>query len=113
MTVTKKTRKSVSLDSRQLELIRSMAVHNSAERQASEALLGKLPDSLSESQAISALIDIAQNSLREMCLDRGYEQLADSFDTEDAAFEVAQRRRRDKRERHRNDRGSSGVRDDV
>ena len=62
--MTKKTRKSVSLDSRQLELIRSMTVHNSAERQASEALLGKLPDSLSESQAISALIDIAQTSLR-------------------------------------------------
>lgn len=98
-------RKSIPLDADELSLAKEIRTPGTPERAAVEAVLGPLPDRLSESQALSTLMAVARASVREQVTSHGYAAYAAALNDEDLAFTAANRARRDERERRRIDSG--------
>lgn len=99
------TRKSIPLDVDELTLADQVRKPGTRERAAVEAVMGPLPERLSEAQALSALIAVAQATVREKVISSGYADYAAALDAEDRAFAAATRARRVDRARRREEAG--------
>jgi len=99
------TRKSVPLAADELALAREVRTPGTPERAAVEALVGPLPERLSESQALAALMSVAQTSIREHVSTSGYAAYAAALDDEDRAYAAANRARRSEHARRRREDG--------
>lgn len=95
------SRKSVPVDSDELRLAQAIRELGSPEREAVEAVVGRLPERLSEAQALSALMAVARHSVSDWVTSAGYAAYAEAIDEEDRAFAASTRARRDERARRR------------
>lgn len=95
------TRKSVPMGADITALAQEIREPDSAARRAVEEVVGELPDSLSEAQALSTLLAVGRASVREHINASGYAAVAAAMDEEDRAFAEAAKRRRAERERRR------------
>lgn len=105
MNSTTMTRKSVPLDADELTLAERVRGHGTPEREAVEAVIGRLPERLSEAQALAALMSVARSSVREQVTSAGYAAYAAAMDDEDRAFAAASRARRAERAHSRAETG--------
>lgn len=105
MNSTTAARKSVPLDADELTLAARVREPGTPEREAVESALGPLPGRLSEAQALSALLSLAQTSVREHVTSAGYAAYAAALDEEDRAFADTTRSRRAERARFRAEAG--------
>lgn len=94
-------RKSVPVNSDELRLAQSIREPGSPEREAVEALIGRLPERLSEAQALSALMAVARRSVSDRVAFASHAAYAKSLDEEDRAFAASTRACRDERARRR------------
>lgn len=99
------TRKSVPVDADELQLAQAIREPGSPEREAVEAVVGRLPERLSESQALSVLMDIARRSVSDRVTSAGYAAYASALDEEDRAFADSTRARRAERAQRRAEAG--------
>lgn len=105
MTTSTVVRKSIPLAADELTLTDQVRTPGTRERAAVEAVMGPLPERLSEAQALSALISVAQATVREKVTSSGYADYAAALDGEDRAFAAATRVRRTDRARRREEAG--------
>ena len=95
------TRKSVPVDADVLQLAQAIREPGSPERAAVEAVVGPLPERLSESQALSVLMGIARRSVSDQVVSAGYAVYSAALDEEDRAFAESTRARRAQRAQRR------------
>ncbi len=95
------SRKSVPVDSDELRLAQAIRELGSPEREAVEAVIGRLPERLSEAQALSALMAVARHSVSDWVTAAGYAAYGEALDEEDRAFAASTRARRGERARRR------------
>lgn len=100
------TRKSVPLDAETDTLAHEVREPGTPARRAVESVVGPLPDTLSEAQALANLLAVARASVRDQVNATGYAAYAASVDDEDRAFAAAARARRNERERRRAEAGT-------
>lgn len=105
MNPTTLSRKSVPLDPDELSLADQVRTLGTPEREAVEVITGPLPERLSEAQALSALMSVARQSVREQVTSTGYAAYAAALDDEDRAFAATTRTRRAERARSRTEAG--------
>lgn len=99
------SRKSVPVDADQLRLAQAVRHPGSPEREAVEAVVGRLPERLSESQALSALMAVARRSVSDRVTAVGYSAYAAALDEDDRAFAESTRERRAQRAQRRAEEG--------
>ncbi|WP_265523492.1 hypothetical protein [Oerskovia flava] len=88
------TRKSVPLEESELDVVAAVRSGDSPERAALEALVGRLPQNVSESQVLADLVALGAARVREQAVHAGYAAYAAALDDEDRQFAAAQRTRR-------------------
>ncbi|OMH23700.1 hypothetical protein BKD30_12165 [Tersicoccus phoenicis] len=93
------------VDAAELALADLVRTPGSPERAAVEAIVGPLPERLSEAQTISSLLAVARATVRDEVIASGYAAYAATLDDDDRAFAAATRARRADREHHRTKKG--------
>lgn len=88
------TRKSIPITEECLHLAEKIRVVGSPERSALEEVMGDLPEKLSESQAVSAMLSYVERTLAEKLLELEYEEYAAAVTPEDESFSQSTRSRR-------------------
>lgn len=101
MNATTASRKSVPVAADELQLAQAIREPGSPEREAVEAVVGQLPERLSESQALAALMAVARRSVSDRVTVDGYAAYAAALDDEDRAFAESTRARRAQRAQRR------------
>lgn len=91
------TRKSAPLDDEQLAVVEAIHVGGTPERAAFESLVGQARSKVSEAQAISTLVSLGIDRVREAVLDQQYAAYAAAMDDEDREYAETVRARRSHR----------------
>lgn len=99
------SRKSIPIDADELSLAQSVRTPGTPERLAVEAVVGPLPERISEAQALATLLSVARVSVREQVTSAGYAAYAAALNDEDRAFAAANRSRRSEHARRRSEAG--------
>ena len=100
------SRKSVPVDAEMSTFTRDIRTPGTPAREAVEALVGPLPDHLSEAQALSTLLNVARDKVKETANASGYAAYAATLNEEDRAAADHGRKRRHERARRRAEAGT-------
>jgi len=90
-------RKSIPVNIHLSALADLIRIEGTLERHAVETMVGPLPENISESAALSVLLELAKEVVDELVLEAQYATLAASRDKEDEEFDMAVRARRSHR----------------
>lgn len=97
MTLPAVTRKTIPIPEECLRLAENIRVVGSPQRNAIEETIGDLPEKLSESQAVAAMLSYVEKTISEKLLELEYEDYAAATLHVDEGFSAANRARRARR----------------